>query len=242
MAWHTGVDAMPKLSKNILVVDDEPKILEVVTSLLENRGYRVFQAESGRRALGIFEAENIALVVLDLMLPDTSGEEVCRAIRRKSRVPILMLTAKSEEDDLLEGLAIGADDYITKPFSLKELAARVETVLRRSQDDLVPLITRNSFRGGDLSVDFEKGVFMKAGKSVSLTPNESKILAALIKYPGKVFSREELIEVALGGEFDGYDRAIDSHIKNLRQKIEDDPRNPVYVLTVRKLGYKFGGE
>jgi DNA-binding response OmpR family regulator len=153
-----------------------------------------------------------------------------------------MLTAKSEENDLLEGLGIGADDYITKPFSLKELAARVDAVLRRSQDDLVPLVVRNSFRNGDLVVDFEKEAFQKAGRSVSLTPNESKILASLIKYPGKVFTREELIETALGSEFEGYDRAIDSHIKNLRQKIEDDPKNPVYVLTVHRLGYKFGGE
>jgi DNA-binding response OmpR family regulator len=192
--------------------------------------------------LEIFDSENIALVVLDLMLPDMSGKDVCRAIRRKSRVPILMLTAKSEECDLLEGLSIGADDYITKPFSLKELAARTDAVLRRSQNDLLPLVVRNSFCGGDLVVDFERGAFQKAGRPVSLTPNESWILAALIKYPGKIFSRDELIEIALGSEFEGYDRTIDSHVKNLRQKIEDDPKSPVYVLTVRRLGYKFGGE
>ncbi|MDR2502625.1 MAG: response regulator transcription factor [Oscillospiraceae bacterium] len=232
---------MEKFSKNVLVVDDEPMISEVVTSLFESRGFRVFPAENGRRALEIFGAENIALVVLDLMLPDVSGEDVCREIRQKSRVPIIMLTAKAAEDDLLEGLALGADDYIRKPFSLKELAARADAVLRRSRDDLVPLSVRSSFRGGDLTVDFERGEFVKAGRAVALTRSESRILSALIKRPGKVFTREELIEAALGSEFEGYDRAIDNHIKNLRQKLEDDPRAPVYIITVHGLGYKFGG-
>lgn len=232
---------MPKMSKNILAVDDEPMILEVVTSLLENKGFRVFPAENGKRALEIFDSENIALVLLDLMLPDISGEDVCKIIRKKSRTPIMMLTAKSEESDLLEGLGMGADDYIMKPFSLKELAARVDALLRRSEGDLVPLTVRNSFLDGDLVVDFEKGLFRKAGRPVSLTPNESRILAALIKYPGKVFTRDELIELALGSESLGYDRAVDSHVKNLRQKIEDDPKNPAYVLTVHGFGYKFGG-
>lgn len=233
---------MPGASKNILVVDDEPKILEVISALLESKGFHVFPAESGEKALEIFDRENITLVVLDLMLPDISGEEVCRAIRRKSRVPVLMLTAKAEENDLLYGLEIGADDYITKPFSLKELYARMEAILRRTQNDLMPLNVRNSFHNGDFIVDFEKNFFQKSGHTVSLTPNEIKILSALIKYPGKVFTREELIGIALGSEFEGYDRAIDSHVKNLRQKIEDDPKKPVYVLTVHGLGYKFGGD
>lgn len=233
---------MPGASKNILVVDDEPKILEVISALLESKGFHVFPAESGGKALEIFDRENITLVVLDLMLPDISGEEVCRAIRRKSRVPVLMLTAKAEENDLLYGLEIGADDYITKPFSLKELYARMEAILRRTQNDLMPLNVRNSFHNGDFIVDFEKKFFQKSGHTVSLTPNEIKILSALIKYPGKVFTREELIGIALGSEFEGYDRAIDSHVKNLRQKIEDDPKKPVYVLTVHGLGYKFGGD
>lgn len=232
---------MAKLSKNILVVDDEPMILEVVTSLLENEGFQVFSAENGKKALEIFHSQNIALVVLDLMLPDISGEDVCRRIRKTSRIPILMLTAKAEEEDLLAGLGIGADDYLTKPFRLRELAARVHALLRRASDDLIPLVVRNSFRQGDLVVDFQNGTYEKKGHFITLTPNESKILAALIKYPGKVFTREELMEIALGSESTGYDRAVDSHIKNLRQKIEDDPKNPVYVLTVHGLGYKFGG-
>jgi DNA-binding response OmpR family regulator len=224
-----------------LAVDDEPKILEVLSSYLESRGYTVFTAETGSEALATFEREAISLVLLDLMLPDISGEEICRRIRAKSRVPIIMLTAKVEEADLLEGLRIGADDYITKPFSLKELAARAEALLRRAADDLVPLASKSAFGGGDLIVDFEKNTVLKRQAPVALTPSEMKILAALIKYPGKVFTREELIETALGDEFEGYDRAIDNHIKNLRQKIEDDSKNPAYVLTVHGLGYTFGG-
>lgn len=233
---------MMEKCKNILAVDDEPKILEVLTSFLESRGFMVFTAETGKQAFEIFERENIALILLDLMLPDISGEDICRAIRKKSRVPIIMLTAKIEEENLLEGLGIGADDYITKPFSLKELGARVEVSLRRASDDLVPLTVKNSFRNGDLIVDFGKNVIKKKQEEIFLTPSELKILASLIKYPGKVFTRKELIEIALGSDFDGYDRAIDNHIKNLRQKIEDDSKNPDYVLTIHGLGYKFGGE
>ncbi|MDR2131835.1 MAG: response regulator transcription factor [Clostridiales Family XIII bacterium] len=228
-------------NKNVLLVDDEPKILEVLAALFESKGFRVFQAETGGQALKTFNERNVSLVVLDLMLPDVTGEEVCAAIRRISRVPIIMLTAKSEEEDLIAGFAGGADDYVTKPFSLKELYARAEALLRRSGDDLVPLTVRNAFGGGDLIVDFEKSAFRKAGNPIGLTPSETRILSALIKYPGKVFTRDELIDIALGDEFDGYDRVIDSHIKNLRQKIEDNPKSPVYVLTVHGLGYKFGG-
>ena len=225
----------------ILAVDDEPKILEVLEAFLESKGFRVFRACSGREAFEVLARENISLVILDLMLPDMPGEEICRAIRRKSRVPIMMLTAKIEENDALSGLQIGADDYITKPFSLKLLHARAEAVLRRSRDDLAPLIRRNSFRDGDLIVDFDSGIVMKRGVDACLTPTEMKLLSLFMKYTGKVFTRAELVDLALGDEFDGYDRAVDNHIKNLRQKIEDDSKNPVYVLTVHGLGYKFGG-
>jgi len=233
MAW---------VAKNILAVDDEPKILEVVASLLESKGYKVFTAENGRQALEVFEKNNISLVLLDLMLPDISGEEVCAAIRKKSRVPIIMLTAKSEEASHLNGLDIGADDYMTKPFSLKVLAAHVEAILRRTADDLVPLTVKNSWNNGDLVVDFEKNTVTKKGVEISLTPSEHKILSALIKYPGKVFTRDELISLVFDDDFGSFDRVIDNHIKNLRQKIEDDTKNPVYVLTIRGLGYKFGGD
>lgn len=233
---------MSKNDKKILVVDDEVKILEVVTSFLQSKGFITFSAETGAEALQIFDTENISLIILDLMLPDISGEDICTKIRKKSRVPIIMLTAKVEENNILEGLKIGADDYITKPFSLKELHGRVEAVLRRSSDDLIPLFIRNSYNEGDLIVDFESNTIKKKQVQVSLTPSELKILSALIKYPSKVFTRNELIELALGDEFLGFDRAIDSHIKNLRQKIEDNPKEPVYVLTIYGKGYKFGGE
>lgn len=233
---------MGKNEKKILVVDDEVKILEVVTSFLESKGYTMFSAETGAKALQIFDTENISLIILDLMLPDITGEDICTKIRKKSRVPIIMLTAKVEESDILKGLKIGADDYITKPFSLKELHGRVEAVLRRSSDDLVPLFTRNSYNEGDLIVDFESNTIKKRQEIVALTPSELKILSALIKYPNRVFTRNELIELALGDEFLGFDRAIDSHIKNLRQKIEDNPKEPVYVRTIYGKGYKFGGE
>lgn len=232
---------MVEKKTNILAVDDEPKILEVLVSFLESKGFTVFSAENGRQAFEVFNRENISLVILDLMLPDISGEEICRIIRKKSRVPIIMLTAKVEENDMLEGLQIGADDYITKPFSLKLLHARIEAVLRRSADDLVPLVRKNSFRDGDLIVDFDKNIVKKKQEEVLLTPSELKILSALVKYPGRVFTRSELIDIALGSEFDGFERAVDNHIKNLRQKIEDDSKNPSYVLTIHGLGYKFGG-
>lgn len=225
-----------------LVVDDEPMIRQAVAALLESDGYHVLQAESGRQALGLFAAGGVSLVVLDLMLPDLSGEEVCRAIRKSSRVPIIMLTAKAEEADLLDGLAIGADDYIVKPFSLKTLRARVGAVMRRAGGDSIPLATRFDFRGGDLTVDLETNQVLKRGAPVALTQSEMRLLAALLSRPGKAFTRDELIALALGDGFDGFDRAVDSHIKNLRQKIEDDPRQPVYVHTVHGLGYRFGGD
>lgn len=227
--------------KKVLVVDDEVKISEVIKSFLESKDYVVFTAENGKQAFSIFEKESISFVILDLMLPDIPGEEICTRLRQKSRVPILMLTAKVGEEDLLKGLDIGADDYLTKPFRLKELYARMEAILRRSSGDLVPLYQKMSFQNGDLEVDLENHSIRKGGNEVNLTPNEFKILAALIKYPSKVFTRDELISTALGDDFEGYDRSIDSHIKNLRQKIETDSKNPVYVLTIHGVGYKFGG-
>lgn len=233
---------MSQTKKNILVVDDEPKIREVLSSLLESKGYGVYTTENGKEALELFKRNNISLVLLDLMLPDMSGEEVCVLIRKKSRVPILMLTAKSEESSFINGLSIGADHYITKPFSLKVLAAQIEAILRRSEDDLIPLTMKNSWREGDLVIDFNKNQVIKKGLELNLTPSEHKILSALVKYPGKVFSREELMALVFDDESDSFDRVIDNHIKNLRQKIEDDSKNPVYILTIRGLGYRFGGD
>lgn len=233
---------MGNVQKKILVVDDEMKIVEVVKSYLENKGYPVCVAYNGKEALDKFEREKPALVVLDLMLPDMTGEEICKALRKKSRVPIIMLTAKVEEENILEGLEIGADDYVTKPFSPRQLVARVEAVLRRAGDSLVPLTRILSFNNDELVIDTLKYEVKKDGKIINLTPNEYKLLLTMVKYPDKAFTREELISIGLGEDFNGYDRTIDTHIKNIRQKIESDHKNPKYILTVHGIGYRFGGE
>jgi len=203
--------------RRILVVDDEVKIVEVVKSYLEHSGYEVYEAFNGAQVLSTFERINPSLIVLDLMLPDMSGEEICKAIRKRSRVPIIMLTAKVEEEDILKGLDIGADDYVTKPFSPKQLVARVGAVLRRTSEDPLPLSNIISFNG-DLVIDNLKHEVRKNNNIINLTPNEYKILMTLVKYPKKTFTREELISMALGADFEGFDRTVDTHIKNLRQK------------------------
>jgi len=233
---------MRNIPQKILVVDDEAKIVEVVRSYLENSGYTVYEAYSGKEALDKFDKENPALVILDLMLPDITGEEICKILRKKSRVPIIMLTAKVEEEDILNGLNIGADDYITKPFSPRQLVARVEAVLRRANDALIPLSRIISFNNGDLVIDTLKYEVKKCEEVVNLTPNEYKLLLTMAKYPYKAFTRDELICMAFGEDFDGYDRTIDTHIKNIRQKIESDPKNPEYILTVHGIGYRFVGD
>lgn len=228
--------------RNILIVDDERMIREAVSSYLEKQGWHVFTAETGKEALEIFEEQILSFVILDLMLPDLSGEEVCAVIRKQSRVPIIMLTAKTMESDMLNGLNLGADDYITKPFSLKNLYARIQAVLRRSSEDLKPLAAKFSWNRGDFVIDYDHKEIHKKGVMITLTPIEWKILSVLTKYPQKVFTREALIAVAFGLDFDGYDRVIDTHVKNLRKKIEDDPKKPVYICTVHGIGYRFGGD
>ncbi|NLT97534.1 MAG: response regulator transcription factor [Christensenellaceae bacterium] len=227
--------------KTILVVDDEFKIVDVLKSYLEKAGYVVVCAGSGSEAIKMFDKHSPALVVLDLMLPDMAGEDVCRAIRQKSRAPIIMLTAKIEEESILKGLEIGADDYVTKPFSPRQIVARVNAVLRRASAEVLPVADELSFNGGELVIDNLRHEVRKNGKKVPLTPNEFKILFTLAKYPTKAFTRDEIITMALGYGFEGYDRVIDTHIKNLRQKIENDPKSPEYILTVHGVGYKFGG-
>ncbi|TYQ15136.1 UNVERIFIED_CONTAM: DNA-binding response OmpR family regulator [Acetivibrio alkalicellulosi] len=233
---------MISCSKKVLVVDDEEKIVQVVKSYLEHAGYEVYEAYNGKNALETFEIIMPALVVLDLMLPDISGEEICKRLRKISKVPIIMLTAKVEEEDILKGLNIGADDYITKPFSPRQLVARVAALLRRVFEQNSVLGNLTSYNGGELIIENDKREILKNGTHVNLTPNEYKILTTLASYPGKTFTREELICMALGEDFDGFDRTIDSHIKNLRHKIENDPRAPRYILTVHGVGYRFGGE
>lgn len=226
----------------ILVVDDEEKIAEVVKSYLEKSGFKVYCAFNGREALELFEKLNPQLIVLDLMLPDISGEDICRSIRKKSRVPIIMLTAKVEEESILNGLGIGADDYVTKPFSPRQLVARVIALLRRSEDGIMPLANVLSYNDGELVIDSIKHEVKKDGIPVNLTPSEFKVLMTLVKYPQKAFTREELVYLVLGEDYEGYDRTIDTHVKNLRQKIEPDFKTPKYILTVYGVGYKFGGE
>lgn len=230
------------MNKNILVVDDEKMLRDAVSSYLEKKGFQIFTAETGAQALQIFENQTISFIILDLMLPDISGEEICARIRRRSRVPIIMLTAKTMEENILNGLQIGADDYMTKPFSLKELYARIEVILRRASDDLIPLASKFEWNNGDLEADFEQRIVKKRGLPVTLTPIEWNILSALIKYPQKIFTRDDLLSLAFDHDYNGYDRVVDTHIKNLRKKIEDDPKKPVYLCTVRGVGYKFGGD
>lgn len=228
-------------NRKILVVEDEKNILEVIEAYLLKEGFRVITAEDGEMALELFKTEKIHLIVLDLMLPKISGEEVCTTIRATSDIPIIMLTAKVDEDDKIEGLTIGADDYITKPFSPRELVSRVKALLRRSYRDSNPLAEKLVFNDGDLEVDIDKMIVRKKRENIYLTSNEFKILSSLLTRPGQVFSREQLIELAFGYDYDGFDRTIDTHIKNIRQKIEDNPKSPNYIITVYGVGYKFGG-
>lgn len=224
----------------ILIVDDETNILEIVEAYLITQNYQVFRAMDGEEAL--CKAKTIVpdLIVLDLMLPDISGLEVCQKIRESSNVPIIMLTAKTAEQDILKGLQLGADDYMTKPFSPKELVARVETVLRRAQPE--PHEEKLSFEGGILEIYPDRKQVLKKGLEVDLTPTEYALLFLLASHPKQLFARDQLIDAVKGLDFDGTDRIIDTHIKNLRQKIEDDKRTPHYILTAYGTGYRFGGQ
>lgn len=224
----------------VLVVDDEFKIVEAIAAFLRSKGYTVLTAESGNTALQIFKDNRINFVILDLMLPDLSGEEVCAKIRKTSNVPVIMLTAKSQEESILNGLNIGADDYVVKPFSIKQLYARMEAVLRRSMER--PSASIYSWNGGDLKINFQTMTVEKQGREIYLTSSEWKILSALVKNPQTVFTRDMLIESAFGEDIDSFDRVIDTHVKNIRAKIETDTKNPLYILTVRGSGYKFGGK
>jgi DNA-binding response OmpR family regulator len=228
------------MTKTILIIDDEIKICEVISSFLENEGYRVMDAQSGLTGLSFFHKESVDLVILDLMLPDISGEEVCKQIRQQSSVPVLMLTAKVSEDDRVRGLSIGADDYVIKPFSLRELAARIKVILRRSSEDAL-LADHISYRAGELEIYTPKHEVYKNGQMINLTPNEYKLLLTLARHPGRTFTRDELIEKVLGLDFEGDVRTIDQHIKNIRQKIEMDSKQPQIILTVFGVGYRFIG-
>ena len=225
-------------NKKIVVIDDEPSVQEVVRGYLEKDGYLVYVAGNGQEGLALAERTKPGLIVLDLMLPDVSGEEICREIRSRSDVPILMLTAKASEDERVGGLALGADDYLTKPFSPRELVARVRAVLRRTQGTETPLVEVLSFDEGALEIDTVQHEVRRDGQAVELTRNEYRLLVTLARYPGRVYSRFELINHVQGYDFEGYERTIDAHVKNLRKKIELDPKSPRYVETVFGVGYR----
>lgn len=225
---------------NILIIEDEESVSQVLKAYLEKEGYQVYCTNKGLNGIEIFKSKDIRLVILDLMLPDINGEEVCKRIREISDVHIFMLTAKGALEDRIEGLNIGADEYLVKPFSPRELTARVNALFRRlnSEENTSGLI----FDDGRLKIDYDKRVVMINNQEIPFTPSEFNILYELVLNRGKVLSRDQLINKILGFDFDGYDRTIDVHIKNIRKKIEVDTRNPKYIITVTKVGYKFGGE
>ena len=227
------------MNERILVVDDEPKIVKLARDYLESSGFRVATAVDGQTALAIARRDNPALIVLDLNLPGMDGLDVCRALRRESDVPIIMLTARVEETDRLIGLELGADDYITKPFSPRELAARVRAVLRRVKGGVHQ---PGLIHTGDLEIDIQGIRVNQNGQPVHLTRIEFNLLAFFAQHPGQAFSRERLLEQLHGHSHDGFDRSIDAHVKNLRRKIEPDPSNPTYILTVYGIGYRFNDE
>lgn len=224
------------MAKSILIVEDEEQIVRVVRAYLEQAGYEVLVARNGPEGLMRVRQQRPDLVVLDLMLPGMDGLDVCRAIRRESSTPIIMLTARAEETDKLIGLEIGADDYMTKPFSPRELVARVRAVLRRVGGD-EPAETL--IRAANVEIDLQAHTVLVQGQSVDLTPTEFDLLVAMARHPGRVLSRAQLLDATLGEVYEGYERTIDVHIKNLRRKIEPDPRAPRYIQTVYGVGYRF---
>lgn len=233
-------EVVPVATATVLIVDDERKIRDLVCSYLEREGYAVFQADTGQGALETAVRIEPDLIVLDLMLPDVAGEEVARSLRdADSNVPIIMLTAKSSEDDRVTGLRIGADDYLVKPFSPRELVARVQAVLRRTGRDS-RAGTADSFDDGALTVDRDAREVTMQSRTLDLTRSEFDLLVALSSRPGRVFSRYELVTRVQGYDYDGYERTIDAHVKNLRKKLGDDPKAPRFVVTVPGVGYKFG--
>ena len=227
---------MNENAKRILVVDDEPQIVRVLKAYLDKEGYQVLTAFDGREALRIFDHEELDFIILDLNLPYMDGLDICREVRRRSDVPIMMLTARVEEVDKLIGLELGTDDYVVKPFSPREVVARVRTILRRVNPENS---RREVIQAGNLLIDLQKHTVLLGEKNIDLTPTEFEILSTLARNPKRVFSRLQIMEQAQGDAFEGYERTIDAHIKNLRIKLEPDPKHPVYIQTVFGLGYKF---
>jgi len=225
------------MTHKILVVDDEEKLREMVRNYLTNEGFIVIEAADGAKAVELHQKERPDLVVLDWMMPGTNGLDVCKSIRQLGNTPVIMLTAKTEEVDKLLGLELGADDYITKPFSLRELVARIKAVLRRTlagapaRDEIIKI--------KEMVVDLDGREVKVKNKKIDLTPTEFKILSVLAGNPGRVYSRLQLLDAAFGYAYEGYERSIDTHVSNLRKKIEPDPANPEYILTIYGTGYRF---
>ena len=226
--------------KTVLVVDDEAKIVQLARDYLEHAGFRVASASDGKAALASFRASAPDLIVLDLGLPLVDGLDVARAIRKSSNVPIVMLTGRGDEADRVAGLELGADDYVTKPFSPKELVARVRAVLRRADIASTP---SNVIRAGDVTLDAPRmSVRIGSREIEQLTPTEFQLLTTLARSPGRIFTRAQLLDAVHGVAFESYERAIDAHVKNIRRKLEPDPREPRYLLTVHGVGYRFAEE
>lgn len=226
----------------ILVVEDDPKISRIVKAYLEGAGFRAINVDTGEKAIQAALKEKPLLVILDLMLPDKSGEDVCLELKEIGDFPIIMLTSKSSEEERVAGFALGADDYIVKPFSPRELTYRVKAVLKRGLKEDLLSSEPMSFNNKHLIIDGQSYEIINNGTAINITPTEFKVLFTLASSPGRVFQREELVEKALGYQFEGYERSIDAHIKNIRQKIEEDPKNPKYIITIYGVGYRFSGK
>ncbi|GAB4496690.1 MAG: response regulator transcription factor [Anaerolineales bacterium] len=223
------------MPQTILIVDDERRMVSLLQSYMQQEGYRVVTAYNGREALDVARRENPDLVVLDIMMPEMNGYEFMNARRAESDTPIIMLTAKVEDEDKIIGLELGADDYVTKPFKPRELMARVRNMLRRA-GKIEP--KGKLLKALDISLDHETREVLVGNRAIDLTPSEFDLLAALMAAPGKVFSRLDLLDVIQGVRYEGYERTIDTHIKNLRAKVEDDPRKPKHIETVYGIGYR----
>lgn len=228
------------MTESILLVDDEDKVLDFMSSFLKNEGFEVTTARTGSEALEMFKSVNPSLVVLDWMMPNMNGLDVCREIRKNSKVGIIMVTAKSDEMDKIVGLEVGADDYLTKPFSLRELLARIRSVLRRIGDN--PATTDEILVRDEITISVAKYRVWKNNEEITMTPTEFKLLLTLAEKPGIVYSRLQLLKSALEDELLNVERTVDAHISRLRKKVEDDPSNPKYIQTVYGFGYRFGDQ
>lgn len=224
----------------VLVVDDEPQMVGIVAYAFETQGFEVLTAYDGEQALQKINSEQLDLVLLDVMLPRIDGFEICRIVRQNTTLPVILLTARKEEEDVIHGLELGADDYMTKPFNPRELVARVRAVLRRTAGATAP--AAELLRAGALALDIEGHQATLDGRPLELTPTEFELLAVLLRNPGRAFTRLELLDRVQGDAYEGYERTIDAHIKNLRAKLGDEPRRPRYIQTVFGVGYKLGAE